>query len=206
MNNIAEFLAKKNIKGFLADDEGQALYDFALRAENLGPCLEIGSYCGKSAVYLGSACKVSGNVLFTIDHHCGSEEQQPGQAYFDKQLFDVKTQRINSFPHLQKTLQLADLSDCVIPVVAASQLVCRFWQETLGLVFVDGGHSHHEAMADCENWARRVAPGGFLAVHDIFSQPEMGGQGPYLALQQVLSSGEFTKLARVNSLEILQRI
>lgn len=206
MDNIADFLAKNNIKGFLADDEGQALYDFALRAENLGPCLEIGSYCGKSAVYLGSACKITDNVLFSIDHHCGSEEQQPGEAYFDAQLFDAKTQKVNSFPLLQHTLQLADLSCCVIPVVAASQLLCRFWQGKLGLIFIDGGHSHQEAMADCKNWSRQVARGGFLAVHDIFPEPEQGGQGPYLALQQVLDSGEFETVASVSSLVILRRV
>ena len=202
---IAEFLAKNNIKGFLAHDEGAALYEYAQYAAKLGPCLEIGSYCGKSAVYIASACKATGNVLFSVDHHRGSEEQQPGEEYFDPQLFDEPRQQIDSFPLFRETLQRADLECAVIPVVAPSQLVCRFWQAPLGLVFIDGGHSPEEAANDCKNWAKRLAPGGFLAVHDIFASPDQGGQGPYLAVKAVLDSGEFTELARVNSLVVLRR-
>ena len=78
----------KEVKGFLDEEEGLFLYRTAERAASRGPCLEVGSYCGKSAIYLGMGCRAQGGILFSIDHHRGSEEQQPGEEYFDPALFD----------------------------------------------------------------------------------------------------------------------
>ncbi|HHP7236381.1 MAG TPA: class I SAM-dependent methyltransferase, partial [Desulfobacterales bacterium] len=55
-------------KGFLDPAEGRALYELALASASRGPCLEVGSYCGKSALYLGAACRDAGSTLFSIDH------------------------------------------------------------------------------------------------------------------------------------------
>ncbi|MEJ2222673.1 MAG: class I SAM-dependent methyltransferase, partial [Desulfobacterales bacterium] len=92
-------------KGFLDDDEGRCLYDTALQASRTGPCLEIGSYCGKSTIYIGTACKKNDGILFSIDHHRGSEEQQPGQEYFDPALFDPETGRVDTFHEFRRTLE-----------------------------------------------------------------------------------------------------
>ncbi|MCB2149161.1 MAG: class I SAM-dependent methyltransferase, partial [Deltaproteobacteria bacterium] len=130
-----------NIKGFLDPEEGRGLFDIALEASRLGPCLEIGSYCGKSAVYLGSACRENGAVLFSIDHHRGSEEQQPGEEYFDPALFDFKTFSMDTLPLFRRTLALAGLEETVVPVVGRSDIVARGWATPLSLVFIDGGHA-----------------------------------------------------------------
>lgn len=193
------------IKGFLAQDEAEAVYECALRVRDLGPCLEIGSYCGKSTAYLGSACLASDNILFAVDHHRGSEEHQLGEQYHDSELYDTHAQRMDTFPHLQKTLEIFALEDAVIPVVTRSQTLSRKWGTPLGLVFIDGGHSHEQARADCLSWARLVTPGGMLLIHDVFPDPAHGGQGPYLALQAVLEQGDFVWVNTINSLGILQR-
>ncbi len=133
-------LASK-VKGFLAEDEGLKLYELALQACKIGPCLEIGSFCGKSAVYLGAACKKSHSTLFSIDHHCGSEEQQPGQLYFDPEIFDSRRGTIDSFPLLRNTLHRAGLEDNVVPLVTRSVVAARNWATPRGLGFSDGGHS-----------------------------------------------------------------
>ena len=83
------------VKGFLDEREADCLYKLALKAGKNGPCLEIGSYCGKSSVYIGTACKENSTILFSIDHHTGSEEQQPGEAYFDPDLFDRETSKVS---------------------------------------------------------------------------------------------------------------
>lgn len=194
------------IKGFLAQDEAEALYACALGVCNLGPCLEIGSYCGKSTVYLGSACNHSDNILFAVDHHRGSEEHQMGEEYHDPELYDTYAQRMDTFPHLQKTLEIFALQNTVIPVVTGSQTLARKWATPLGLVFIDGGHSHEQARADCLTWARHITPGGLLVIHDIFPDPAQGGQGPYLALQAVLQQGNFVWSNTVNSLGVLRRV
>lgn len=206
MADLHRLMDVHQIKGFLARDEAEALYACALAARDLGPCLEIGSYCGKSTVYLGSACREAGNVLFAVDHHRGSEEHQRGEEYHDPELYDAQAQRMDTFPFLRRSLDIFALQDTVIPVVTASQTLVKKWTAPLGLVFIDGGHSHAQALADCTRWSRHITPGGLLAVHDIFPDPAQGGQGPYLALQAVLEQGGFVWSDTVNSLGILRRI
>ena len=197
-------LAEK-VKGFLAEDEGRALYGIALKAANLGPCLEIGSFCGKSAVYIGSACRERGVTLFSIDHHRGSEEQQPGQLYFDPEIYDEKSGQINSLPLLRNTLRTAGLEDTVIPMVTESKVAARNWATPLGLVFIDGGHSYESALSDYLDWNPHLMQGGFLVFHDIYPDPAKGGQAPRQVYQKALDSGDFEELPMVNTLGILKK-
>ena len=193
------------VKGFLAEDEGLKLYDLGIEACKLGPCLEIGSFCGKSAVYLGSACKKSNSTLFTIDHHCGSEEQQPGQLYFDPEIFDSCKGVINSLPLLLETLHKAGLEDNVVPLVTRSGVAARNWATPLGLVFIDGGHSYQTALSDYRYWSPHLLPGGFLLFHDIYPDPTKGGQAPFEVYKLALGSGDYRELPMVNSLGILKK-
>ena len=163
------------VKGFLDHEEGVRLYDIAREASELGPCLEIGSYCGKSTVYLGSGCEDRGATLFSVDHHRGSEEQQAGEEYFDPELISPRTLRIDTFPHFRETLELAGLEETVVPLVAPSDVAARSWQTPLGLVFIDGGHSYEAALTDYRVWSPHLLPGGYLLIHDLFENPEEGG-------------------------------
>lgn len=193
-------------KGFLDPNEGEALYRCAREMAAEGPCLEIGSYCGKSALYLGSACKAAGGVLFSIDHHRGSEEQQPGEGYFDAELFDFADLRIDTLPFFRRTLEAADLTETVIPVVCAAEVAARAWATPLALVFIDGGHAYETVLADYRRWHPHVMVGGRLLFHDLFEDPAEGGQAPWDVYQEALSSGLFEQVDRVKSLGILQRL
>ena len=193
------------VKGFLDHEEGMRLYEIALDAVGKGPCLEIGSYCGKSTVYLGSGCRQTGSTLFSIDHHQGSEEQQPGEEYFDPALFNPRTFRMDTFPHFRETLRLADLEDTVVSLVCRSDVAARSWATPLGLVFIDGGHSYEAARTDYDVWSPHIVPGGFLLIHDIFEDPEKGGQAPYEVYQHAVSSGQFDVLPMVKTLGVLRR-
>jgi predicted O-methyltransferase YrrM len=193
------------IKGFLDPEEGQGLYDLALEASRLGPCLEIGSYCGKSAVYLGSACRENGAVLFSIDHHRGSEEQQPGEEYFDPSLLDFTTLAPNTLPLFRRTLDLAGLEETVVPIVSRSQIVARGWTTGLSLVFIDGGHAFETARTDYKCWSPHILPGGLLLIHDIFENPEEGGQAPWEVYKLALASGQFEELPRIKTLGVMRK-
>ena len=195
----------ETVKGFLAVDEGEALYQHALATAAIGPCLEIGSYCGKSSVYLGSACQRAGSVLYAVDHHQGSEEHQPGEAYHDPSLYDADFKVMDSFRIFRQTIRQAQLDDTVIPIVAPSKLAARYWSTPLGMVFIDGGHSEAAALNDFRAWATHVAPGGILAIHDIFANPEDGGQAPYHIYQLAVASGLFDQLPQINTLGLLRR-
>ena len=195
-----------SIKGFLAHDEGEALYQHAIEASVVGPCLEIGSYCGKSTVYLGAACKKTGNTLFAVDHHRGSEEHQLGEEYHDPDLFDKNSQLMNSFEVFRQTMRKAELEDTVVPVVAPSEVAARHWQTALGLVFIDGGHAEETAQTDYRSWVSHIAHGGILAIHDIFPNPADGGQAPFNIYSQAIASGLFEVLPQVNTLGLLRRL
>ncbi len=192
-------------KGFLDPAEGRRLYDMAEVASPLGACLEIGSYCGKSTIYLGAGCKKKNNILFSIDHHRGSEEQQPGEEYFDPELFDPETGCVDTFRQFRKTLQHAGLEDTVVPLVCRSEIAARKWATPLGLLFIDGGHSFETAFTDYNAWVRHIVPGGILLIHDIFPDPAQGGQAPYDVYKLAMASGLFKKLPMTQTLGGLQR-
>ena len=166
MNSELAALAQQ-VKGFMPHDEGLALYRAAAEVSSLGPLVEIGSYCGKSAVYLGAAAATAGGVLFTIDHHRGSEEMQAGWAHHDPELIDPRTGRLDSLPVLRRTLIDAGLEDAVVAIVGDSVTVAAHWSSA-ALVFIDGGHGDAPAHADYEAWSPKVMPGGLLAIHDVF--------------------------------------
>lgn len=193
------------IKGFLDPDEGEALHDLAVQALTLGPVLEIGSYCGKSTVYLGVACKSGGSTLYAVDHHRGSEEHQLGEEYHDPDLFDGGAGLMDSFREFRKTMREADLEQNVVPIVASSAVASRNWATPLGMVFIDGGHSLEAAITDYESWAHHVMPGGTLAIHDIFPDPADGGQAPFTIYNKAIESGLFEALPLVKTLGILRR-
>jgi predicted O-methyltransferase YrrM len=194
-----------SIKGFLAPDEGEALYQYALEASKLGPCLEIGSYCGKSTVYLGAACKQNNRTLFALDHHRGSEEHQLGEEYHDPDLYDASIELMDSFKAFRTTMRKADLDDTVVPIVSSSAVASRDWATPLGMLFIDGGHSEEAAQTDYRSWASFIKPGGILAIHDIFPNPADGGQAPYNIWKLAKASGLFEELATVNTLGLFRR-
>ena len=194
-----------DVKGFLDQEEGRRLYSLALEAGGYGPCLEIGSYCGKSALYLGAACRENHTVLFSIDHHHGSEEQQPGQAYFDPELWAPQSGTIDTFSFFRRSIERAGLEDVVLPVVCRSADVARVWRTPLGLVFIDGGHAYDTVMADFLGWAEHLVPGGYLLFHDIFADPAQGGQAPYLVYQMARSDRRFEELPMTKTLGVLRK-
>jgi predicted O-methyltransferase YrrM len=193
----------RQIKGFLNHHEGVALYRLARKASRKAPCLEIGSYCGKSAVYLGLGCQENNAVLFSIDHHGGSEEHQPGGAYFDPSVYNRELQQVDTFPHFRQTILKSGLKNTIVPIVCSSQVAVRQWKTPLGLVFIDGGHSYESAFADYTAWSKFILPGGYLLIHDIYQDPQQGGQAPFQIYQQALASGRYKALPMIESIGIL---
>jgi predicted O-methyltransferase YrrM len=198
----------RRTRGFLPDAEAHSLHAAGREGAAAGPLLEIGAWCGKSAVWLGAAARAGGTVLFTVDHHRGSEELQPGWEHHDPAVVDPRTGRVDTLPFLRRTLEDAGLEDTVVAVVGESRLVASHWRTPLGLVFVDGGHGRVPAHADYEGWAPHVAPGGLLAVHDVFPDPADGGRPPYEVYLRALASGAFAEVPCVSegSLRVLRRV
>ncbi|HYA45405.1 MAG TPA: class I SAM-dependent methyltransferase [Acidimicrobiales bacterium] len=187
-----------------------ALYraGLAAGASRLGPLLEVGTYCAKSAVYLGAAARETGAMLFSVDHHRGSEELQSGWPQHDPEVIDAETGRTDTLPWARRTLERAGLESNVVLIVGESATVAAYWQTPLSLLFIDGGHGEGPAWADYGAWAPKLARGGILAIHDVFTDPEEGGQVPYEVYKEALRAGGFSRVERgsIGSLRLLGRL
>lgn len=197
-------------KGFMPPDEGDALYEAALlAAQNVVAhnMVEVGSYCGRSTVWLGAAARECGVKLYAVDHHGGSEENQPGWEWFDESVVDSATGEIDTFPFFVDTMNRAGLTDVVQAVVGDSAQIGRSWTEHVSFLFIDGGHGRDVARADFNAWHGHVALGGIFAIHDVFVDPRDGGQAPYEEIfLPAVRSGRFREVSATGSLRVLQRV
>jgi predicted O-methyltransferase YrrM len=193
-------------KGFLPEDEGLLLHHLARERLPHGPVLEVGSYCGKSAVYLGAAARAVGGTVFTVDHHRGSEENQPGWEFHDPTLVDPHTGRLDTLGAFRRTIATAGLEDQVVAVVGRSTTVSAHWRTPLSLLFIDGGHTDEHAGNDYTGWGRWLMSGATLVIHDVFPDPADGGQAPYRIFRRALDAGDFAEQRALGSMRALTRV
>jgi len=193
-------------RGFMPPDEGVALHEAALLvSDSAAPMLEIGSYCGKSGIYLGSAAKERNTILFALDHHRGSEENQPGWEWHEPDLVDPEIGVIDTLPRFRRTIFDAGLEGTVVALVGDSPTVGARWAIPLSFLFIDGGHGSEPAHRDFDLWTPWIEAGGILAIHDVFPDPADGGRPPYEIYCRAIESGEFTDVSATGSLRVLRR-
>ena len=197
-------------KGFMPAAEGDALWEAAVEAGRAvpgAPMVELGSYCGRSTIWLGDAAESVGAVLFAVDHHRGSEENQAGWEHHDESVVDDRTGKMDTLPFFRAAIHDAVLEESVVAVVGTSPVVASTWTTPLALLFIDGGHGEAPARADYEGWTPHVAVGGTLAIHDVFPDPADGGRPPYEQIfAPALESGRFQLLSATGSLRVLRRV
>lgn len=192
-------------RGFMPTAEGEALFRAAMAVRVDGPFVEIGSYCGKSAVWIGSAAQTLGRVLFAVDHHRGSEENQAGWEHHEPDLVDDATGLMDTLPRFRRTLYDAGLEGTVVAVVGDSVTVAKNWSTPVAFLFIDGGHGEKPAHDDYDHWSDQVAVGGLMAIHDVFPDPADGGRPPWEIYCRALESRRFVEVSATGSLRVLQR-
>ena len=193
-------------KGFMPDEEGLLLHRAARERLPAGPVLEVGTYCGKSAIYLGAAAREVGGTVFTVDHHRGSEENQAGWEHHDTSLVDDETGLMDTLPTMRRTLARAGLEDEVVVVVGKSTTVSAHWRTPLSMLFIDGGHAEVHAQNDYTGWAPWLMADGWLVIHDVFPDPADGGRPPYDVFLRALEGGSFEEVEALGSMRVLRRI
>ena len=196
-------------RGFMPDDEGAALHAAGVEAGTRFPgstMVEVGAWCGTSGVYLGAAAEATGSVLFSLDHHHGSEENQAGWEHHDADLVDPVDGRLNTLPTWQRTIADAELEACVVGLVGDSATVAAHFASPLSFLFIDGGHGEEPAWADYRGWSPKVVSGGILAIHDVFEDPAQGGRPPFELYLEATGSGDFVELSATGSLRVLERV
>ena len=204
----AELAVARRARGFMPPDEGEALAAAAADADvGLGPFLEVGSYCGKSACYLGPVARRLGTILYCLDHHRGSEENQPGWEHHEPDLVDARVAKIDTLPHFRRTVHDAGLEDVVVALVGDGPTIARHWATPLSALFIDGGHGEEPAHLDYSGWTPKLRSGGLLLIHDVFTDPAAGGQAPHDRIYRpALDSGSFEEVSASGSLRVLRRV
>ena len=199
-----DFQHLNSLKGFMPSHEGLALTKWAKEFSHYGPALEIGTFGAKSTLYIAAGSSIHSQLVYTIDHHSGSEEHQLGEEYFDPEIYDERLGRVNTVPLMQANLQQFDESKWIVPILANANSIAPLWGTELGFLFIDGSHTEESAMNDYENWNSKLHPHGALVIHDIYEKPEDGGQAPFLIYQKALKEG-FQLYERVDTIVCLTR-
>lgn len=203
--NEADRRVAEMARGFMPPDEGLALWRAAVESDpDLGPLLEVGSYCGKSALYLGPVARDRDSVLYCVDHHRGSEENQAGWEHHEADLVDHEVGLMDTLPAFRRTVYEAGLEPWVVAVVGDGARIARHWHTPLSLLFIDGGHGVEPARLDFRLWVPKLAPAGILAIHDVFPDPADGGRPPYEEIYRPALAAGFTEVTATGSLRVLQ--
>ena len=196
----------KDVKGFLSDKEAKKLQELFLKVHHLGSVLEIGTYCGKSALNFSEVAKDVNGLIYTIDHHMGSEEHQRGEEYHDSELFDERLKKFNTLPEFLNNLKSKKMAKFIIPIIDKSQNASNFFSEKISLLFIDGGHSFETALSDYNAWKDKICSEGLLVIHDVFPNPKDGGRPPYEIYTLARESNEFDDLGIYETLGILKKV
>ena len=196
----------KDVKGFLSDKEAKKLQELFLKVHHLGSVLEIGTYCGKSALNFSEVAKDVNGLIYTIDHHTGSEEHQRGEEYHDSELFDERLKKFNTLPEFLNNLKSKKMAKFIIPIIDKSQNASNFFSEKISLLFIDGGHSFETALSDYNAWKDKICTDGLLVIHDVFPNPKDGGRPPYEIYTLARESKEFDDLGIYETLGILKKV
>ena len=196
----------KDVKGFLSDKEAKKLQELFLKVHHLGSVLEIGTYCGKSALKFSDIAKDVNGLIYTVDHHTGSEEHQYGEEYHDSELFDERLKKFNTLPEFLNNLKFKKMAKFIIPIIDNSQNASKVFSEKISLLFIDGGHSFETALSDYNAWKDKICSGGLLVIHDVFPNPKDGGRPPYEIYTLARESKEFNDLGLYETLGILKKI
>ena len=195
-----------DVKGFLSDKEAKKLQELFLNVHHLGSVLEIGTYCGKSTLNFALVAKKIDGLIYSVDHHTGSEEHQLGEEYHDEDLYDKRLEKFNTLPELLKNLRNSSLGKYIIPILSKSSEASKTFSELISLLFIDGGHSLEAALSDYNSWKDKICPGGLLVIHDVFPNPQDGGRPPYEIYSKAQKSKKFEDLGIYETLGVLKKI
>jgi len=195
-----------NVKGFLSDKEAKKLQELFLKVHHLGSVLEIGTYCGKSTLNFALIAKKIDGLIYTVDHHTGSEEHQLGEEYHDEDLYDKRLKKFNTLPEFLKNLRSSNLGRFIIPIISKSSDASKTFSESISLLFIDGGHSLEAALCDYNSWKDKICSGGLLVIHDVFPNPQDGGRPPFEIYSKAQKSKQFEDLGIYETLGILKKI
>ncbi len=143
------------VNGWLTYREGKLLYNLAKNCSGKGVIVEIGSWKGKSTIWLAKGSKAGNNVsIYAIDPHLGSTEHKEWYG------------NVLTFEEFKKNIKDAKVDDIVIPIVKKSEEAANYFDKPVELIFIDGAHEYELVKLDFESWFPKVIDRGTMAFHD----------------------------------------
>ena len=177
----------ERVDGWLSERQGRELFRAALACAGRGAIVEIGSWKGRSTVWLAAAARRAGTIVYAVDRHEASREDPTARTYDD----------------FRRNLTAAGLLDHVRPLVMSSREAERILEGPVGVLFIDGDHSDAGAQEDFTLWLPRLAPGAALLCHDVSTASYSGPRRMFQRL--VCRSAEFDAVRRVGSMMVARR-
>lgn len=179
--------AAMNAQGFLSEAEGRLLYRLAKNCRGSGAIVEIGSWKGRSTIWLAFGSKDgAGKKIVAVDPHMSSPEMPQG----------------NSFKEFRQNLKNAGVEEMVEPVVKTSEEAALGFRGKAEFVFIDGDHSYGHAKQDFELWFPKVEEHGVMAFHDTMLVP-----GPKKVVHDlVFNSRHFRNIGFVDSITFAEKV
>lgn len=179
------------VEGWLHPLEGTLLYRLARQCTGKGAIVEIGSWKGKSTIWLAAGSKSGMNgKVYAIDPHIGSSEHQHVQ------------ENVWTFDQFTRNIERAGIHDTVVPIVATSEEAAKNFEKPVELIFIDGGHEYQMVKLDFDLWSPKVVEGGVMAFHDTVGWP-----GPKQVVKEfVVRSKQFRNVRFVHSILYAQKV
>ena len=181
----------EKVEGWLTEYEGELLYDLARNCTGKGVIVEIGSWKGKSTIWLANGSKKAKKIkVYAIDPHTGSSEHR-------RMLGEVWT-----YEEFKRNIEEANVSDIVVPVQATSAEAANMLDFPVELIFIDGSHEYELVKLDFQSWFPKVAVGGIMAFHDTFRNT-----GPRSVVEESLcKSTNFRNLRFAGSIAFAEKV
>lgn len=131
------------------------------RAREVGPagiCVEVGTWCGYTALALA----FGGPLVACVDTFLASD-LQTGKLALERLGENVPTTLLRFMANGVKAPEPVRL----MPMVGHSPEVARaFGPKSVDLVFIDGDHTFEAVVADLTAWSVALKPGGLYCGHD----------------------------------------
>jgi tetratricopeptide (TPR) repeat protein/GT2 family glycosyltransferase len=156
--HLAAVEAARGIEGWLSDVEADLLVAASVYAASRLPAgeraavVEIGTYCGKSTVVIGSTFEMLGApvTVHAVDPHLDYHFGRFADTYAIA-ADNIAQRGLNGRVQIIRA-RSTDLE----------------WSTPIVLLFVDGLHDYEHVLADFRHFAPHVVPGGLIAFHDYF--------------------------------------
>lgn len=184
----------KDVEGWLTKREGEFLYRMAREVSGKGAIVEIGSFKGKSTIYLAWGAKDGSRAkVYAIDPHAGTESYKEWLGVGETWAFD----------EFLKNIEVAGVDDIVVPIVKTSQEAAESWDEPVELIFIDGDHEYKSVETDFKMWFPHLTLGGVMAFHDTVATFE----GPRKVVRKyIYKSRNFKQIGTVDGITFATKV